>query len=30
MSHMFSCENKPNTIYFKGTTKAGGYIKVNP
>lgn len=30
MSHMFSCENKPNTIYFKGTSKAGGYIKVNP
>ena len=30
MSHMFSCENKPNTIYFKGTTRAGGYIKVNP
>ena len=30
MSHMFSCENQPNTIYFKGTTKAGGYIKVNP
>ena len=30
MSHMFSCENKPNPIYFKGTTKAGGYIKVNP
>ena len=30
MSHMFSCENKPDTIYFKGTTKAGGYIKVNP
>lgn len=30
MSHMFSCENNPNTIYFKGTTKAGGYIKVNP
>ena len=30
MSHMFSCEKKPNTIYFKGTSKAGGYIKVNP
>ena len=30
MSHMFSCTNKPDTIYFKGTTKAGGYIKVNP
>lgn len=30
MSHMFTCTNTPTSIYFKGTTKAGGYIKVNP
>lgn len=30
MSHMFTCTNTPSSIYFKGTTKAGGYIKVNP
>ena len=30
MSHMFTCKNTPTTIYFMGTTKVGGYIKVNP
>lgn len=30
MSHMFTCTNTPTSIYFKGTTRAGGYIKVNP
>lgn len=29
MAVMFSCESKPKTIYFSGTKKAGGYIKIN-
>lgn len=29
MSTMFSCESKPNRIYFHGRKRAGGYIKIN-
>lgn len=29
MSTMFSCEQKPKTIYYGGKKKAGGYIKIN-